>query len=145
MLVCREPYSSCADGINHVLDLVFGVAPILSSRERSRNVLQSILEELNKMSQPRKIKTSQLALSDNGSSSPNDQSSLVRTPEDGQPWNHWQPEMMYRHGYAHSLPPLNDDVWWPIPVQHGMACNSPTPQQQVYTGPHPEYYGFSTG
>ena len=144
MLVCRDPYNSSAECMNHVLDLVFGVAPSLSGQERSRNILQRLLEELNNMHQLHKVETSQQTVSDNGSNSPNDQSSMVRTPEDSQPWNHWQPEMMYRHGYTHSLP-LNDEVWWPIPVQHGMACNSPVPQHQVYTGPHPEYYDYGTG
>ena len=145
MYVHREPYSSSAECINHVLDLVFGGAPNLSSRERSRNLLQILLEQLNKMIQPRKITTSQPTVSDNGSSSPNDHSSMVRTPEDGQPWSNWQPEMMYRHGYTHGVAPVSDDVWWPIPVQHGMACGSPVPQHQEYTGPQHEYYGYGTG
>lgn len=145
MVVHRDPYNINAGCINYVLNHVFGVAPNSTSQERSRNLLQLLLKKLNKMTQPRKIETSLQTVSDNGSSSPNDYSSLARTPEDGQPWNHWQPEMTYRHGYTHSLPPLSHDMWWPIPIQHGVACGSPVPQHHVYTGPQPEYYGYGPG
>ena len=140
MEVHRDPYGPYADRINHVLDHVFGMIPNLSSDERSKTYLQLLAEEFNKMTQRRKIRNSQLSVSDNGSSSPNDHLSMVKTPEDGQHYNQWHPEVMYRHNYTHDLPPIaNDDGWWPIPVQQGMLCNSIVPLHDDYG------YGMDAG
>lgn len=141
MEIYRNPSTLHADRINLVLDHIFGATPNLSSKERSRNILQLLAEELNKMAQLRKVNNSQLTASDTGSSSGDDRSGMVKL-EDNQQWTQWQPEMIYGHGYRHDLPPVSDDVWWPIPVQPGMLCDSPVPQHDGYVGPH---YGYGMG
>lgn len=145
MEVYREPSTRHADRINQVLDHVFEATPHLSSTERSRNLLQLLAEELDKMTQLRKVKHSQFTVSDNGSSSPNDHTGMAKTPEDGQHWNHWQPEVMYPQAYRHNLPPMSDEGWWPIPVQHGMLCDSTVPEHHGYTGPQHHDYGYGMG
>ena len=147
MEVHRDPLSPYANRINRVLDHVFGVYPNVSSRERSRYLLQLLAEEFNKMMQLRKVKVPQLALSDNGSNSPSDHTGMATTPEDGQTWHHWQPEPTYGHGYRRDLPPVSDSMWWPLPVQPGVLCDSTVPHHVEYANPtHDEYcYGMPLG
>ena len=132
MNVHRDPYGHYADRINRVLDHVFEVFPNLSSYERNKIHLEVLAEEFDKMTQRRRARLPQLSISDNGSSSPNDPSGMVKTPEDRQAWNQWQPDAMYRHGYAQDLPPVSGDVWWPIPVQQGVIYNPTVPQHDDY-------------
>ena len=146
MEVQREPFGPHAERINRVLDHVFGATPMLGSRERSRSILKLLADEFDKMVQLRKIKNSQLTVSDNGSSSPNDHVGVVRTPDEGQQWNHWQPEVMYGQGYKQDLTAVSDDVWWPIPAQPGVFCGPTGPQHDAYVGPqHSDYYGLGSG
>lgn len=146
MEIHRDPYSPHADRINRILDHVFGITPSLNNRDRSRNLLQLLAEELDKMTQHRTVKIEpQPTASDTGSSSPNERSGMLKTPEDGQPWNHWQPEVMYRHGYGHDLPPVSDDGWWTIPAQQGLLCESTVPQHDEYSGPQHDDYGYGMG
>lgn len=143
MEVHRDPFGPHANRINMVLDHVFGATPNLCNRDRSRKLLELLAEEFNKMTPMRKIKTAQSAMSDNGSSSPNDLSGMVNTPEDGQHWNQWRPGVGYGHVYSNELPPMNGDAWWPIPVQHGMHCDLSVPHHDEYTGPQHDEFGYS--
>ncbi|CAD6586126.1 MAG: hypothetical protein ASARMPRED_002448 [Alectoria sarmentosa] len=147
MDVHRDPYSPHAIRINRILDHVFGTYPNMGSRDRSRKLLQILAEEFNKMTQMRKVKTSQSMTSENGSSSPNDLSGMVSTPEDGQQWSHWQPEVNYSQGYNHDLPPVNGSAWWPmpIPIQPGMLCDPSGSQHDEYTDPQHDEYGYGMG
>ena len=147
MEVHRDPSSPYANRINRVLDHVFGAAPNLGSRERSRHLLQLLFEEVNKMMQLRKVKIPQLAVSENGSCSPNDHSSMAITPEDGQPWSQWQPEPLYgAHGYRRDLPPVTtDSTWWPIPMQPGVLCEPTISHHDDYAHPTHEDYGYGMG
>lgn len=148
MEIYRDPLNPYADRTNRVLDHVFGATPNISSRDRSRNLLLLLVDEFNKLMQLRKVKVPQLAVSDNGSSSPNDHSGMVSTPEDNQQWSQWQPEGMYGQGYGRDLPPVTDSTWWPIPVQQGMLCGSTVPQHDGYISPpqHDNYdYGMGLG
>ena len=141
----RNPRNPHADRINRVLDHVFGVTPTMSSTERSRNLLQLLVDEIDKLMQFRKVKIPQLAASENGSSSPNDHSGMVSTPEDGQ-WTQWQqPEPMYGHGYRRDLPPVSDSSWWPIPPQQGLLCGSTIPQHDEYMSLHHDDYHYGMG
>ena len=145
MEIYRNPLNPYADRINLVLDHVFGNGPNMGSRERSRNLLQLLVDEFDKLMQLRKVKVPQLAVSENGSSSPNDHAGMVSTPEDGQQWNQWQPEVMYGHRYGRDLPPVSDSMWWPMPVPHGMLCGSTVPQHDEYVNAQHEDYGYSMG
>lgn len=145
MEVHRDPYGPHAGRINQIIDHIFGITPSLSSKERNRSLLQLLADEFNKLMQLRKAKNSQLAMSDNGSSSPNDHSSMVKTPDDAPQWSHWQPEAMYGHGYRHDLRPVSDDVWWSVPTQHGMLCNPTVPQHDEYADPRHNDYGYVIG
>lgn len=145
MVVYRDPVGPHADRINRVLDHVFGVTPHVGSRERSRNLLQLLVEEINKVTPMRKVKTSQLAMSDNGSSSPNDLSGMVTTPEDTQHWSQWRPGVSYGHVYNNDLPPMSGDGWWQIPVQQGMLCDPSVPEEYA-RAQHDDYgYGMGSG
>ena len=145
MEVYRNPYGPHADRIDSVLDHVFGSSPHLSSRERSRSLLQLLVEGFDKMTQMRKAKNLQLTVSDNGSSSPNDPSNFANTPEDGQPWTPWQPETSYGQAYPHSLPPVTTDGWWPNPIQPGMLCGPAIPEHDEYGIPQHDEYGYPMG
>ncbi len=146
MEVYRDPFSPPGERINRVLDHIFGANPSLSPRDRSRKLLQLLAEELNKMTPSCRVRNPQLTVSENGSSSPSDRSGMVRTPEDSGPWSHWQqPEVMYRHGYPHDLPPVSsDDGWWTMPPpQHGIPCGSTAPPHDGYMSPQQhDYYGY---
>ena len=141
MEIHRDPLTSYSERINQVLDHVFGATSNMDSRERSRSLLQLLVDEFDKMIQLRKVKIPQLAISDNGSTaSSNDHSGMVSTPEDGQQWNQWQSEAVYGPTYRRDLPPVSDGMWWPTPAQQqGMlelsagwkALQHPTSSQSV--------------
>ena len=141
MEIYRDPITLHADRINHVLDHVFGASPHLSAKERSRNILQLLADELNKMAQYRKINHAQLTASDTGSSSGDDRPGMIKQ-EDTEQWTQWQPDMMYGPGYRPEIPAVSDDVWWPIPAQPGNLCDSAAPPYAGYAAPH---YGYGMG
>ena len=141
MEIYRNPLTPYADRINRVLDHVFGTTPSIDSRERSRNLLQLIVDEFDRLIQVRKVKIPQLAISDNGSTSSNDHSGMVSTPEDNQLWDQWQPEAIYGPSSRRDLPPLTDGMWWPIPAQQGILCGS----TDAYVSPPHDDYGYGLG
>ncbi len=118
----------------------------MGSRERNQKLLQLLAEEFNKMMQLHKVKIPQLAGSDTGSNSPNDPSGMATTPEDGQVWPPWPPEPVYgHHGYRRDLPPVTDGMWWPIPPQPGLLCDSAVPPHDDYAHAHHDDYGYGMG
>ena len=142
----RDPLTPYAERIGRVLDHIFGAAPPhTDSRERSRSLLQLLVDEFDKLIQLRKVRIPQLAISDNGSTSSTDHSGMVSTPEDGQQWSQWpQPEPIYAPTFnRRDLPPVSDGVWWPIPAQQGILCGS----TDAYVGtPHDDYsYALNMG
>lgn len=145
MEIYRNPLNPYSSRINLVLDHVFGNASNMDSRNRSRSVLQLLVDEFDKLMQLRKVKIPQLAPSDNGSLSPNDHSGTVSTPEDGQQWNQWQPEGVYAHGFGRDLPSLSHSAWWPMPDQHGMLCSPTVAQHHDYVNPPHDDYGYPLG
>ena len=140
----RDPLTPYADRISRVLDHIFGpTPPNTDARDRSRGLLQLLVDEFDKLIQLRKVRIPQIATSsDAGSTSSNDHSGMVSTPEDGQTWgSQWssQHEPIYAPSYRRDLPPVSDGgVWWPIPAQQGMLCGS----TDAYVGPPHDEYGY---